>query len=209
MLWVVSCCCCSMGGASKLRAGSATLAATLAAVSAVVVVVALPMPCAASVIRSRTSSVTQAHWTLRRDHGPASRLQVPETPPSQASEPQSSLLSPTSYVWPSGHGHVPPKLPVAHSPELVIRMSSLTRLSALPVHWSLCSSLCKLRCSSLSCRFSILISSFWACCTLLLLPPAPAHAQCTPLCDQLPATLSVSPSTPPSHARPLALSPTQ
>merc|ERR1740130_2406606 len=198
MLWVVSCCCCSMGGASKLRAGSATLAATLAAVSAVVVVVALPMPCAASVIRSRTSSVTQAHWTLRRDHGPASRLQVPETPPSQASEPQASLLSPTSYVWP--FGHVPPKLPVAHSPELVGRMSSLTRLSALPVHWSL--------------RRSTLSSAFCACCTPPCAPaalavPPPPHAQCTPTCDQLPATPRVSPETPPSHARPLALSPTQ
>ena len=55
----------------------------------------------------------RAHVTFWRDHGPSKRLHELIVPPSHASEPHESMLSPASYVEPSGHVHVPPQPPTS------------------------------------------------------------------------------------------------
>ena len=58
-----------------------------------------------------------AHWTLRPDHWPPCRMQLPGVPLVQAKDAHASQLSPTQYVVPSGHVQEPP-----HPPEPLLTM---------------------------------------------------------------------------------------
>ena len=121
---------CGGGGAPGAAGGTSTGAELGALVGAAVNGRAAGAPGGAGT----TFSGQGAQKTRFPDHGPVYLLQLPATPPKHCSLHGSSLVPATSKTEPSGHVHVPPKLPVLGAGFAALPLGSF---SVGPSHLSL------------------------------------------------------------------------